>query len=141
MIEAAVKDTAHYTIIYNIQVNGKTITKAISKRAVKSLIYNSDSLEVPVSDSIWASSGRDWEKVMILTDKSETLGLQYIGGVEGKIDKEPIQETPAKEEAYLQLKKAAAELQCPFVYIAAGQLPIVDKSGRGARYSGMAYKY
>ncbi len=126
------------TIIYKYP--NEDAEQTIGKYAVASITYASGRKEV-ISEKIMVDGKGDWEKVVVLTDKSQVLGLKEGEEVRGKTAGMISYRSAASSDkkASERIKKDAAEQGCPFVLMTS------DKSdGYGVKQSiknGMAYKY
>ncbi|MGV3766303.1 MAG: hypothetical protein ACO1NW_09270 [Chitinophagaceae bacterium] len=119
---------------------GEDAEQTIGKFAVASIAYSSGRKE-KISDKIVVSGKEDWEKVEILTDKSQVVGLKKGEDVRGKTAGLISYNTAgsADKKATRRIKEAAAEMGAPFVLMTS------DKSdGFGVKQSiknGVTYKY
>lgn len=119
---------------------GEDAEQTIGKLAVASIIYSSGRKE-DVSEKISISGKDDWEKVQILTDASQVVGLKKGEDVRGKTSGLLTFNTAgsADKKATKKIKEAAAEMGAPFV------LMLSDKSdGFGVKQSiknGVSYNY
>ncbi len=119
---------------------GEDAEQTIGKFAVASITYGSGRKET-ISDKVVVSGKDDWEKVEIVTDKSQVLGLKSAGEVRGKTSGFITYNTAgsADKKATRKIKEAAAEMNAPFV------LMVSDKNdGFGAKQAiknGVAYTY
>jgi len=120
---------------------GEDAEQTIGKFAVSTITYGTSGRVEKVSDKIVISGKDDWEKVQILTDRSEVLGLKKGEEVKGKTNGMFSYNTAASadKKATKRIKEAAAELGAPFVLMTS------DKSdGFGVKQSiknGVAYTY
>jgi len=119
---------------------GEDAEQTIGKFAVASITYGSGRKEV-VSEKIAISAKDDWEKVQIVTDKSQILGLKSSGDVRGKTSGFLTYNSAgsADKKATRKIKEAAADMGAPFVLMTS------DKNdGFGAKQAiknGVAYTY
>ena len=114
--------------------------QTIGKFAVSTVTYASGRKET-ISDKIIIDGKKDWEKVEILTDKSQVIGLKKGEEVRGKTAGMLSYRSAgsADKKASERIKKDAAEMGAPFVLMTS------EKSdGYGVKQSiknGIAYSY
>ncbi len=138
-LEVKVIKVGETTISYKYP--GEDAEQTIGKFAVSTITYGTSGRVEKVSDKIVISGKDDWEKVQILTDRSEVLGLKKGDEVKGKTNGIFSYNTAASadKKATKRIKEAAAELGAPFVLMTS------DKSdGFGVKQSiknGVAYTY
>ena len=116
-----------FEIIY--KYDGEDAEQTISKKAVAKIEYSSGRTE-QISEKIVIASKDDWEKVEILLDKSEIVGLKKVGEVKGK-STGGYSGSKSDKKANMKLLQAAAEMGCPFVYMTAD-----TKSSGSSGYGG-----
>lgn len=114
-----------FKIIY--KYDGEDAENTISKKAVAKIEYSSGRVE-EVSEKIVINSKDDWEKVEILLDVSEIVGLKKVDEVKGK-SVGGFSGSKSDKKANKKLLEAAAAMGCPFVYMVADQ----KSSGGGYR--------
>jgi sRNA-binding regulator protein Hfq len=144
-IEGKVVKMDEFTVIFKYA--GEDAEQVISKLAVGMVVYKSGR-EEQVSEKIVVNGKADWEKVELLMDKSQIVGLVKTGDVQGKTTGLFAQYTSAAgtdKRSLRKLLEAAAEMGCPFVYMTA------DKDAKGGAQTGafgsqsnkrgVAYKY
>ncbi len=92
--------------------------QVISKLAVGKIVYSSGRTE-EVSDKVVISDKSDWEKVQIITDKAQVVGLKKGEEVRGKTSGLLSYNTAgsADKKASRKLKEAAAEMGAPFILL------------------------
>ena len=88
----------------------------------------------------------DWEKVIILEDKSCTAGLTKGGEIRGKTAFINLQTgNSGDKKAEKKIKMAAAAMGCPFVYLTSDKSAVGSNSndigGSQNIKTGVAYKY
>jgi hypothetical protein len=145
IVEGKVVKLEEFTIIFKYA--GEDAEQTISKLVVGQILYSSGRQE-QVTEKIVINGIDDWEKVEILLDKSQIVGLTKVDEVQGKTTAFFAGYTSASGTDKRSMKKlleAAAALGCPFVYITA------DKDTKGGAQSGaygaqgnkkgIAYKY
>lgn len=138
-IEVKVIKVGETTIAYKYP--GEDAEQTIGKFAVASITYGTSGRKEAISEKIIISGKDDWEKVQILTDKSQVLGLKQGEAVRGKTSGMLSYNTAgsADKKATKKMKEAAAEAGAPFILLTS------DKSdGFGIKQSiknGVAYTY
>ena len=133
-----------------VKVNETTITfkypgedaeQTIGKYAVASITYGSSGRKEDISEKIVIAGKDDWEKVQIVTDPSEVLGLKKGDEIKGKTAGLLSYNTAgsADKKATRRIKEEAADAGAPFILMTS------DKSdGFGVKQSvkkGVAYSY
>jgi hypothetical protein len=138
-IDVKVIKVGETTIAYKYP--GEDAEQTIGKFAVAAITYGTSGRKEVISEKIVISGKNDWEKVEILTDKSQVIGLKQGESVRGKTSGMFTYNTAgsADKKATKKIKEAAAESGAPFVLMTS------DKSdGFGAKQSiknGVAYTY
>lgn len=119
---------------------GEDAEQTISKLAVNKIVYGSGRTE-EVTDKVVISGKEDWEKVQIVTDPSNVVGLKKGDEVRGKTSGMFTYNSAgsADKKATKKIREAAADAGAPFVLLTS------DKSdGFGAKQSiknGVLYSY
>lgn len=137
-LEVKIVKVGETTITYKYP--GEDAEQTIAKMAIASITYSSGRKE-EISEKIVVSGKDDWEKVQILTDASQVVGLKKGEEVRGKTSGLLSYNTAgsADKKATKRIKEAAAELGAPFV------LMLSEKSdGFGVKQSiknGVTYSY
>jgi hypothetical protein len=127
------------TIIYKYP--GEDAEQTIGKFAVESITYGASGRKEEISEKIVVSGKDDWEKVQILTDQSQVIGLKKGEDVRGKTSGMLSYNSAgsADKKATKKIKEAAADAGAPFI------LMVSDKSdGFGVKQSvksGVTYSY
>jgi len=138
-VEGTVVRIAEFTVVYKYA--GEDAEQTISKYAVEKIAYGKSGREEKVTDKIVVTSKDDWDKVVLLEDKSEVAGLTKVNEIKGKTSGWISYRTGAGKDRKSEerLKQDAAELGCPFVLLTA------DKDASLVSLSsikkGIAYKY
>ena len=120
---------------------GEDAEQTIGKFAVASISYGSSGRKEVISEKIIISGKDDWEKVEILTDKNQVIGLKQGETVRGKTSGMFTYHSAgsADKKATKKIKEAAAEVGAPFILMTS------DKAdGFGAKQSiknGVIYSY
>lgn len=115
-LDVKVVKVGETTIIYKYP--GEDAEQTIGKFAVASITYGSGRKET-ISEKIVVSGKEDWEKVEILTDKSQVVGLKKGEEVRGKTSGMLSYNTAgsADKKATRRIKEAAAEMGAPFILL------------------------
>ncbi|MFN8268175.1 MAG: hypothetical protein U0T31_09235 [Chitinophagales bacterium] len=117
VIDGKVVKLEEFTVVY--KYDGEDAEQTISKKAVDKIQYTSGR-EEHVSDKIVINGKDDWEKVEILMDKGEIVGLKKMGEVKGK-STGGLSGSKSDKKANMKLLQDAASMNCPFVYLTADQ--------------------
>ncbi|HEU4632798.1 MAG TPA: hypothetical protein VFS22_02375 [Flavisolibacter sp.] len=124
----------------NYKYPNEDAEQTIGKLAVAEITYGSGRKEA-ISDKVVVFGKDDWEKVQILTDKSQVIGLKKGGEVRGKTSGLLSYNTAgsADKKATKRIKQDAAEMNAPFILLTG------DKNdGFGVKQSikdGVVYTY
>ena len=125
-IDGKVVKVEEFTIVYKYE--GEDAEQTIGKKAVEKIQYSSGRTE-EISEKVVIASKEDWEKVEILLDKSEIVGLKKVGEISGK-SVGGYSGSKSDKKANKKLLEAAAQMGCPFVYMTA------DQKSSGGSYGG-----
>lgn len=98
---------------------GEDAEQTIGKFAVATIVYGGSGRKEQISEKIVVSSEDDWEKVQIVTDKAQVLGLKKGDDVRGKTNGLFSYNTAgsADKKATRRIKQAAAKAGAPFVLL------------------------
>lgn len=124
----------------NFKYPGEDAEQTIGKLAVSKIAFGSGRTE-EISEKIIVSDKDDWEKVQIIGNEAELVGLKKGDEVRGKTSGLLTYNTAgsADKKATRKIKEAAAEMGAPFVLMTS------EKSdGFGVKQSiknGIAYSY
>ncbi|MBN9385670.1 MAG: hypothetical protein J0H74_33255 [Chitinophagaceae bacterium] len=138
-LEVKVLKVGETTITYKYP--GEDAEQTIGKFAVASITYGTSGRKEEISEKIVISGEDDWEKVQILTDKAQVIGLKKGEDVRGKTNGLLSYNTAgsADKKATRRIKEAAAKTGAPFILLTS------DKNdGFGVKQSiknGTAYTY
>lgn len=138
VMDVKVIKVGEFTVTYKYP--GEDAEQVISKLAVSKINYSSGRTE-EISDKVMVSGKDDWEKVQIITDKAQVVGLKKGEEVRGKTSGLLSYNTAgsADKKASRKLKEAAADMGAPFILLTS------DKNdGFGVKQSiknGVAYSY
>jgi len=120
---------------------GEDAEQTIGKYAIAEITYGASGRKETISEKIVVSEEGDWEKVVIISDASEVVGLKKGEEVKGKTAGLISYNTAgsADKKATRRLMQAAAEMGAPFILMTS------DKSdGFGVKQSmkkGITYSY
>jgi len=138
VLDVKVIKVGEFTVTYKFP--GEDAEQVISKLAVGKISYSSGRTE-EISEKIVVSGKDDWEKVQILTDKAQVIGLKKGDEVRGKTSGFLSYNSAgsADKKASKKIREAAAEAGAPFILLTS------DKSdGFGVKQSiknGVMYAY
>jgi hypothetical protein len=130
VVEGKVVKLEEFTIVFKYV--GEDAEQTISKLLVGVITYGSGRVE-QVTEKIVVNGKEDWEKVEVLLDKSQIVGLKKVDEVQGKTTaffSGYTSSSGVDKRSMKKLLEAAAELKAPFVYITA------DKDAKGGMQSG-----
>ncbi|MEZ0006922.1 sRNA-binding regulator protein Hfq [Flavobacterium sp. 28YEA47A] len=133
-----------YVIVF--KYDGEDAENSIGKYAIEKIVYGKSGRVEEVSEKIDVKSENDWEKVVILEEKSYIAGLKKGGEVRGKTALINFQTgNTGDKKAEKKLKMEAAKLGCPFILLISDKTTVGDSSnalgGTQAIKKGVAYKY
>lgn len=130
----------------NYKYAGEDAEQTISKMAVGKIIYGSGR-EEEVSEKIVINGKEDWEKVEMLIDKAQIVGLKKLDEIQGKtmgFFSGYTTSAGADKRSMKKLLEAAAEMKAPFVYIYADKDATAGNKaayGTQGNKKGVAYTY
>ena len=125
----------------NFKYPGEDAEQTIGKFAIANITYGSSGRKEEITEKVIVSGKDDWEKVVILTNTSEVVGLKKGEEVKGKTSGMLSYNTAgsADKKATKKLKEDAAEAGAPFILLTS------DKSdNQGVKQSmkkGVTYTY
>ena len=133
-----------YTVVF--KYDGEDAENSIGKYAIEKIVYGKSGRVEDVTEKIVVSGEADWEKVVILEEKSYIAGLKKVGDVRGKTGLINFQTgNTGDKKAEKKLKMAAAVLGCPFILMTADKTTVGANSnqlgGVQAIKTGLGYKY
>lgn len=136
-----------YVVVY--KYDGEDSENSIGKYAVGKIVYGKSGRVEEITEKIVVNGEADWEKVVILEDKSYISGLKKVGEIKGKTGFISFHTgNTADSKATKKLKIEAAKTGCPFVLMTADK--DINSSGGNAGPSfgaiqsirkGIGYKY
>ncbi|KIX20830.1 hypothetical protein SY27_13210 [Flavobacterium sp. 316] len=144
VVEGKVKKVEEYTIVF--VYNGEEAENTIGKYAIEKIVYGTSGREEEVTEKIVINSEKDWEKVVILEEKSYIAGLKKVDEVRGKTGLINFQTgNTGDKKAEKKLKMDAAKLGCAFILLTSDKTTVGASSNRlggsQAVKKGVAYKY
>jgi len=133
-----------YTVVF--KYDGEDAENSIGKYAIEKIVYGKSGRVEEVTEKIIVKGEADWEKVIILEEKSYIAGLKKAGEVRGKTGMINLQTgNTGDKKAEKKLKMAAAALECPFILITSDKTTVGANSnqfgGTQAIKTGLGYKY
>ena len=133
-----------YTVVF--KYDGEDAENSLGKYAIEKIVYGKSGRVEEVSEKILVNGEADWEKVVILEEKSYIAGLKKGGEVRGKTGLINFQTgNTGDKKAQKKLKMDAAKLGCPFVLMTSDKTTVGANSnalgGTQAIKTGVAYKY
>ena len=133
-----------YSVVF--KYDGEDAENSIGKYAIEKIVYGKSGRVEEVTEKITISSEADWEKVIILEEKSYISGLKKVGDVRGKTGLINFQTgNTGDKKAEKKLKMSAAAIGCPFVLMTSDKTTVGSNSnalgGTQAIKTGIAYKY
>lgn len=135
-----------YTIVF--KYDGEDAENTIGKYAIEKIVYGKSGRVEEVTEKIVVSSEKDWEKVVILEDKSYIAGLKKGDEIRGKTGFVSFHTgNTADKKSQKKLQMEAAKAGYPFILLTADK--DINQSGAtgpsfGAVQSikkGITYKY
>ena len=133
-----------YTVVF--KYDGEDAENSLGKYAIEKIVYGKSGRVEEVSEKIVVNGEADWEKVVILEEKSYIAGVKKAGEVRGKTGLINFQTgNTGDKKAQKKLKMDAAKLGCPFVLMTSDKTTVGANSnalgGTQAIKTGVAYKY
>lgn len=133
-----------YVVVF--RYDGEDAENAIGKYAIEKIVYGKSGRTEEVSEKIVINGEADWEKVVILEEKSYIAGLKKEGDVRGKTGLINYHTgNTGDKKAEKKLKIEAAKLGCPFILMMADKSTVgASSNGLGGSQNikkGVAYKY
>ncbi len=138
VLDVKIIKVGEFTVTYKYP--GEDAEQVIGKLAVAKITYSSGRNE-DISDKITVSGKDEWEKVQVLTDMTQVVGLKKGEEVRGKTSGMLSYNSAgsADKKAARKIKEAAAEAGAPFILLTS------DKNdGFGVKQSvknGVTYTY
>ena len=103
----------------NYKFPGEDAEQTIGKYAIESITYGSSGRKEDITEKVTVSGKDDWEKIVILTDPSEVIGLKKGEEIKGKTSGMFSYNTAgsADKKATRKIKEEAAELGACFILL------------------------
>ena len=144
VVKGKVVRVDEYTVVF--KYDGEDAENTIGKYAIEKIVYGKSGRVEDVTEKIVVKSEDDWEKVVILEEKSYIAGLKKSGEVRGKTGLINFQTgNTGDKKAEKKLKMAAAAIGCPFILMTSDKTTVGANSnaigGTQAIKTGIAYKY
>ena len=144
IIKGTVQKVDEFTITFSY-VN-ETSQNTISKYAVAKIIYGQSGRVENVTEKITLNGAKDWEKVIVLEDKTYIAGLKRVNEIRGKTAFINFQTgNTGDKKALKKLKEEAAKQNCPFILITSDKATVGAESnyigGSQNIKTGIAYSY
>ena len=144
IVKGKVVKVEEYTIVF--KYDGEDAENTLSKYAIQKIVYGKSGRVEDVTEKIIVSTEDDWEKVIVLEEKSYIAGLKKVEEVRGKTGLINFQTgNTGDKKAAKKLKMAAAAIGCPFVLMTSDKSTVGASSnslgGSQAIKTGIAYKY
>ena len=133
-----------YTVVF--KYDGEDAENSIGKYAIEKVVYGKSGRVEEITEKIVITGEADWEKVVILEERSYIAGLKKAGEVRGKTGMINLQTgNTGDKKAEKKLKMAAATLGCPFILMISDKTTVGANSnqfgGTQAIKTGVGYKY
>jgi hypothetical protein len=144
VVNGKVVRVEEYVIVFKYE--GEDAENSIGKYAIEKVVYGKSGRVDEMTEKIKINGQADWEKVVILEEKSYIAGLKKGGEVRGKTGLINFQTgNTGDKKAQKKLKMDAAKMGCPFVLLTADKTTVGANSnaigGSQAIKTGVAYKY
>ena len=146
IVKGKVVKVEEYTVVY--KYDGEDAENSIGKYAIEKIVYGKSGRVEEVTNKIIINGEEDWEKVVVLEDKSYISGLKKGDEIRGKTGFVSFHTgNTADKKAEKKLKMDAAKGNYPFVLMVSDKQ--INQSGAqgpsfGAVQSvktGVSYKY
>lgn len=143
-VEGKVIRLEEYTVVFVYE--GEDAENTIGKYAIEKIVYGKSGRVEDVTEKISVNGENDWEKVVILEEKSYIAGLRKVDEVRGKTGLINMQTgNTGDKKAEKKLKMDAAKLGCAFILLTADKTTVGKNSnmlgGSQAIKKGIAYNY
>nr|WP_315189179.1 hypothetical protein [uncultured Flavobacterium sp.] len=144
VVKGKVIKVEEYTVVY--KYDGEDAENSIGKYAIEKIVYGKSGRVEEVTEKIVVSTEDDWEKVVVLEDKSYIAGLKKGEEVRGKTGLINYHTgNTGDKKAEKKLKMAAAAIGCPFILMTSDKTTSGYNSnqigGTQAIKKGIGYKY
>jgi hypothetical protein len=133
-----------YVVVFKYE--GEDAENSMGKYAIEKIVYGKLGRVEEVTEKITIKGEAEWEKVVMLEEKSYIAGLKKGGEVRGKTGLINFQTgNTGDKKAQKKLKMDAAKIGCPFVLLISDKTTVGANSnaigGSQAIKTGVAYKY
>ncbi|CAM3784260.1 hypothetical protein FLBR109950_01290 [Flavobacterium branchiophilum] len=144
VVKGKVIKVEEYTVVF--KYDGEDAENSIGKYAIEKIVYGKSGRVEEVTEKIVVNGEDDWEKVVILEEKSYIAGLKKGGEVRGKTGMINFQTgNTGDKKAEKKLKMAAAAIGCPFVLMTSDKATVGYNSNQlgGSQNikTGIGYRY
>jgi len=144
VVKGKVLRVDEYTVVF--VYDGEDAENSIGKYAIEKVVYGKSGRVEDITEKIVVNGEVDWEKVIILEEKSYIAGLKKVGEVRGKTGLINLQTgNTGDKKAEKKLKMAAAAIGCPFILMTSDKTTVGANSnalgGTQAIKTGIGYKY
>ncbi|MEZ4852889.1 hypothetical protein [Flavobacterium sp.] len=144
IVEGKVKRVEEFTIDFVYE--GEDAENTVGKYAIEKIVYGKSGRVEEVTEKIIINGEDDWEKVVILEDKSYIAGLKKGEEVRGKTGLINYHTgNTGDKKAEKKLKIDAAKNGCPFILLTADKSTVgASSNGLGGSQNikkGIGYKY
>lgn len=144
VVKGKVIKVEEYTVVF--KYDGEDAENSIGKYAIEKIVYGKSGRVEDVTEKIVVNGEDDWEKVVILEEKSYIAGLKKGGEVRGKTGMINFQTgNTGDKKAEKKLKMAAAAIGCPFVLMTSDKATVGYNSNQlgGSQNikTGIGYRY
>lgn len=144
VIEGKVIKIDEYTVIFKYE--NEDAEQTLSKYAVEKVIFGKSQRNQNITEKIIIRGVEDWNKVIILEEKTYIAGLQKVEEIKGKTALINFHTgNTGDRKAEQKLKMAAAELGCAFLLLTVDKNTVgFDSNKMGGSQNikkGIAYKY
>lgn len=146
VIKGSVKKVNEFTIVFTYE--NEDAENTLSRYAVEKIVYGKSGRVEDITEKVVINGEDDWEKVVILEDKSYIAGLKKNSEIKGKTGFVSFHTgNTADNKATKKLKVEAAKLKCAFILLTSDK--DINQSGfDGPRFGnvqairkGIAYSY
>jgi sRNA-binding regulator protein Hfq len=144
VVDGKVTRVEEFTIVF--KYDGEDAENVIGKYAIEKIVYGKSGRVEEVTEKIVVKDEKDWERVVILEDKSYIAGLKKVDEVRGKTGLINYHTgNTGDKKAEKKLKMAAAAMGCPFILQTADKATVGASSnslgGSQVIKKGIGYKY
>ena len=116
IVKGKVIKVDEYVVVY--KYDGEDAENSIGKYSIEKIVYGKSGRVENISDKIVVLNENDWEKVVMLEEKSYIAGLKKGEEVRGKTGLVNFQTgNTGDKKAEKKLKMAAAAIGCPFILL------------------------